>query len=368
MTRKELNLAIFQGTTDKVLWQPRLEMWIDHRRNTDTMPDRFKGMDNFGIYDELRCSPRYNVHSGLSSWREEEFGRRTEEIDHNHVAGILETPWGELRTVTKRVWESDQVVNERIEEFPVSTAEGLLILTKMAETVQFKIDPNAFTESEAEQGDRAASSIICQSDAYTDLIKSYSGLINASYLLADCPKEMDAYIEVCHARDDRWLAEIFKIPCPIYNLGDHTTNEFTPPPILERYCMPRWRKISKLMTEHGRYVHSHWDGNSRHLLPYLKDSGLHAVEALTVAPMGDMTLEGIKEAVGDQIVVLDMIPVIYVLPNYPVGDLMDFVKRVIDMFAPRLILGVSDELSAPCEIQRIDMIADLIDKTCGLAT
>ncbi len=368
MTRKELNLAIFEGTTDKVLWQPRLEMWIDHRRNTDTMPDRFKGLDHFGIYDELRCSPRYNVSSGLSGFRDEELGHRTEEIDHNHMASILETPWGELRTVTKRVWEDDKIVNERIEEFPVSSVEDLRVLTKMTETIQFKMDTSVFPASEATQGDRAASSVICPSDGYTDLIKSFTGLLNATYLLVDHPDEMDAYINACHGRDDRWVEKVLECPCPIFNLGDHTTNEFTPPPILERYCMPRWKKICKKMGDAGRYVHSHWDGNSRLLLPYLKDSGLHAVEALTVEPMGDMTLEGIKQAVGDEIIVLDMIPVIYFLPNYPVADLMDFVKKVIDMFAPRLILGVSDELSAPGEIQRIDMIADLIDKVCGLAS
>jgi len=367
MTRKELNLAIFEGTTDKVLWQPRIEMWIHERRRTDTMPGRFEGLDDFGIYDALRCSPRYNVASGLESWREEEFVRRTEEIDHQHVVSILETPWGELRTVTKRVWEGDQIVNERIEEFPVNTAADLAALTQMTETVQFKINPEVFLESEKKQGDRAASTIMCHSDGYTELIKGWSGLINASYLWADCPKQVDAYIDACHRRDDRWLEKIFEIPCPIYNLGDHTTNEFTPPPILERYCMPRWQKIGKLMREHGRYVHSHWDGNSRHLLPYLKDSGLHAVEALPVEPMGDMSLEMIKDAVGDEIVVLDMIPVIYFLPNFPVQDLIDFTKRVIDMFAPRLILGVSDELSPPGEIERIEMIADLIDDYCGLA-
>jgi len=368
MTRKELNLAIFEGTTDKVLWQPRLEMWIQERRRTDTVPERFDGLEDFQIYDELRCSPRYNVSSGLEQFREpDQFGHRTEEIHRQHVANILATPWGELRTVTKRVWEGDQIVNERIEEFPVSTAEDLRLLTKITETAQFRMNPKTFMESEKKQGDRAASSIICQSDGFTDLIKGWSGLMNASYLLADCPDDMDAYVDACHRRDDRWLEKVFDIPCPIYNLGDHTTNEFTPPPILERYCMPRWQKISKLMREHGRYVHSHWDGNSRHMLPYLKDSGLHAVEALTVEPMGDMTLEGIKEAVGGEIIVLDMIPVIYFLPNYPVADLMDFTKRVIDMFAPRLILGVSDELSPPGEIERIEMISELVDDYCGLA-
>ncbi len=368
MTRKELNLAIFQGTTDKVLWQPRLEMWIDHRRATDTMPDRFAGLDNFGIYDELRCSPRYNVASGLSGYHDEEFTHRREELDDNHIANIMETPWGELRTVSKQVWEDGRVINQRIEEFAVSSVEDLRVLTRITESAKFKMDPTVYPASVEAQGDRAAPSVICQSDGYTDLIKSYSGLLNACYLQMDHTAEMDAYIDACHARDDRWVDVMLECPCPIFNLGDHTTNEFTPPPILERYCMPRWKKICKKMDDAGRFVHSHWDGNSRHLLPYLKDSGLHAVEALTVEPMGDMTLDGIKQAVGEEIIVLDMIPVIYFLPNYPVSDLMDFVKQVIDMFAPRLILGVSDELSAPGEIERIDMIADLIDRTCGLAT
>ncbi len=365
MTRKELNLAIFEGTTDKVLWQPRLEMWMDQRRAAGTLPDRFKDLDRFGIYDALRCSPRYNVPSGLSTFDKGDKVWRREELDHEHVAHIIATPWGDLRTVEKLVWEEGEVVNHRIEEYAVSNVDDLKIVTKIVESEDFEIDPSVFLAGEEEQGDRAASSVICHSDGFTDLIKSYSGLLNASYLLADAPKEMDAYIEACHERDDRWLEKIFEIPCPIFNLGDHTTNEFTPPPILERYCMPRWQKIGALMKEHGRHVHSHWDGNSRHLLPYLKDSGLTAVEALTVEPMGDMTLEGIKAATGDEIVVLDMIPVIYFLPNYPVRELMDFTKRVIDMFAPKLILGVSDELSAPGEIERVEMISDLLEDMFG---
>ena len=55
MIRKELNLAIFEGKTDTGLWQPRLEEWIFHHRENGTMPERFKGMDDLEIYDELRC-------------------------------------------------------------------------------------------------------------------------------------------------------------------------------------------------------------------------------------------------------------------------------------------------------------------------
>jgi len=161
---------------------------------------------------------------------------------------------------------------------------------------------------------------------------------------------------------------IFQLPGRLFNLGDHTTNEFTPPRIVERYCLRRWQKFSARMTQEGRFVHSHWDGNSRHILPYLKPSGLHAVEALTPEPMGDMSLKMIKQAVGDQLVVLDLIPAIFFLPSYSVEHVLEHTRRVIDMFAPKLILGISDEIPPFGEIEKVEAISELVDQICGLAT
>ena len=58
-TRRELNLAIFEGTADGVLWQPRLETWIGHHMAKGTLPERYRHLDSLGIYDALRCSVRY---------------------------------------------------------------------------------------------------------------------------------------------------------------------------------------------------------------------------------------------------------------------------------------------------------------------
>ena len=91
------------------------------------------------------------------------------------------------------------------------------------------------------------------------------------------------------------------------------------------------------------------------------------VEALTPAPMGDMTLEQIKAAVGDRMVVLDLIPAIDFLPNRPMKEVLEFTRRIIDMFAPRLILGVSDEISEVGEIEKVEAITELVDSACGLA-
>jgi len=83
--------------------------------------------------------------------------------------------------------------------------------------------------------------------------------------------------------------------------------------------------------------------------------------------MGDITLDQIKEVVGNKMVVLDLLPAIDFLPNYPVEKLLEFTRRVIDMFAPRLILGVSDEISEVGQIEKIEAVSKLVDETCGLA-
>ena len=187
------------------------------------------------------------------------------------------------------------------------------------------------------------------------------------YLLNDHPAEVEAYLEACDRRDDRLLDVALQVPCRIFNLGDHATNEFTPPPILKKYLMPRWQRIADRLHAAGRFVHTHWDGNSRHMLPYLRETRLDGVEALTPEPMGDMTLEMIKGAVGDRIVCLDLIRAIDFLPNFPLAELLDFARKAIDMFAPRLILGVSDEISQVGEIEKIEAISKLVDDVCGLA-
>jgi hypothetical protein len=268
--------------------------------------------------------------------------------------------------VYRDVWEGNRRVNHRIQEFPVKTAADLRVATDLVNRQQFRANAEAYRKADKAIGPRGEPTLGLSSSGFTELVKNWCGLTQTIYLLHDHPAEVEAFLEACDRRDDRLLDEALKLPCRIFNLGDHATNEFTPPPILKKYLLPRWQRIADRLHAKGRFVHSHWDGHSALMLPFLQDTRLDAVEALTPEPMGDMTLEQIKAAVGDRIVVLDLIPVICFLSNYPLGQLLDLTRRVIDLFAPKLILGISDELSAVGQIERVGAISDLLDKTYGL--
>lgn len=367
MTRKELNMAIFEGTAEGVLWQPRLETWIGHHSERGTLPERFRGMSNLEIYDSLRCSIRYSASVGIERFEIRDDVVRIEEHHPDHTVSRIRTPVGEICTVYRDIWEGDRRVNHRIEEFPVKTVKDLHVLTDVVNRQRFRADPEAFHGAAKTMGHRAEPTMFLSGSGFTELIKRGAGLLNTFYLLHDHSAEVEAHLEACDRRDDRLIDEALKLPCRIFNLGDHATNEFTPPPILKKYLLQRWQRISDRLHSENRFVHSHWDGNSILLLPFLRETHLDGVEALTPAPMGDMTLEQIKEAVGDKMVVLDLLPAIDFLPNRPLKDVLEFARRVIDMFAPRLILGVSDEISQVGEIEKIEAISELVEKTCGLA-
>ena len=367
MTRRELNLAIFEGTASQVLWQPRLETWIQHHQHRGTLPDRYRDLDYFGIYDALRCSVRYAASAGLEGYREPDDVTHAAEQQVSRLIETVTTPSGTLTTVHQDIWVNGELANRRIADYPVKTAQGMRVVIDLVEREQYRANVEAFRAAEGQVGHRAEPTVFFGGDGFTDLVKIWCGLEGTCYLLADEPAVVEEYIEACTRRDDRRLEAALELPCRIFNLGDHTCNEFTPPPILKRFCIPRWQRISKRMSDAGRFVHTHWDGHSRTMLPYLKETGLHGVEALTPEPMGDMTLEQIKAAVGDSIVCLDLLPAIHFLSHYSMQECLDFTRRAIEMFAPRLILGISDEISQVGEIEKIEAITELVDKVCGLA-
>ncbi len=362
MTRRELNIKIFEGKADKVLWQPRLETWISYHRLNNSLPDRFKDLSDFEIYDELGCSVRYGASRGLIEYNEEVIDFFERVIDENHIETILRTKWGDLRTVYQIVKDTG---NKRIVKFPVENVKDLKILTNLIRNKRYVFVEEVFKESDRKLGNRGAPTIFLSSSGFTDLIKFYAGLLNTYYLLCDYPKEVEEYLSACDERDERMIKEILKSDCRIFNLGDHATNEFTPPPILEKYLLPRWQKIGEIMKKNNRFVHSHWDGNSKLILKYIKVSNLSGIEALTPYPQCDMTLKDIKEAVGNDFVVLDLIPAIFFLPQYKTEFVLDFTKKVIELFYPKLILGVSDELPPYGEIEKIEKISEYIYKEFG---
>jgi hypothetical protein len=98
------------------------------------------------------------------------------------------------------------------------------------------------------------------------------------------------------------------------------------------------------------------------LLPYARETGLDGIEAITPEPQGDVTLEEVKDAFSDDLFLLDGIPAVYFDETFSVDTLVECTKKIISLFAPKLILGISDEISSTGDIERVRIVGEIVDE------
>jgi len=69
---------------------------------------------------------------------------------------------------------------------------------------------------------------------------------------------------------------------------------------------------------------------------------------------------GLKDAIGDTILI-DGIPMLLSLLHYSYQELEEFTKKVLNSFSPNLILGISDEISPPGDIEKIKCVSHIVE-------
>ena len=188
------------------------------------------------------------------------------------------------------------------------------------------------------------------------------GIENAIYALFDWEETVTSYFRALDESHDRLINVINDSPIDIINLGENLHSSTMSPKLFEKYHLPGCQHRCERLHEAGKFVSSHWDGHCRPLLKYARETGLDGIEAITPQPQGDVSLEEVKEALGDDIFFLDGIPAIYFDKTYSVDILLDCTRKIIEMFAPRLVLGISDELSSTGDIELVRLIGQLVDE------
>ena len=177
--------------------------------------------------------------------------------------------------------------------------------------------------------------------ALAQQLMSYEHFI---YALVDQPRQMEELMEVIDTTYEPLYEELTAAGLlEILNFGENIAMAYLSLRYFEPYVLPWYEKRSGQLRDAGIYTHIHIDGYFRALLPYLADLPFDGLEALTPEPQGDVTLEEMAEAMGDKML-LDGIPAVLFLEHYPREALEACVERLVKLFHPRLVLGISDEL------------------------
>jgi len=362
MTKREVNLKIFEKKAEnQVLFQPRIEWWYQYNKIRGTLPARYQKMDLLELFDDLNASIRYfGYATGLPDAIRLQHSRKVKlekKTKGEKTFLIYNTPRGELveelRQSSDGAW--------RIHKFCIETAADLEKAIWLFENTSSTLVRENFEKGNKFVGERSQPQFFLPRSGYQCLAIQLMGIENLIYALADFPGKVERLIQAIDNSYDSLYEDIISYgKVEIINFGGNIDANIVSPRYFEKYCLPFYDRRSRQLQEAGIYTHIHIDGSFRPLLKHLKDLPFDGLEALTPLPQGDVSLEEMKDAVEEKIL-LDGIPAIMFLPNYPLKKFKDFVRKIIELFWPRLILGASDEVPPPADIERVRIVSEIVD-------
>lgn len=355
MTDRERVQRTFAGEpVDRVCWQPRLEHWFRYRQKTGTMPERYEGMDLFEVYDDLGCAVRYAGRPLVFEY--EKCALRIEGDEHGRVT-YYETPIG---TLTEVIQYGEEGTSGHRAKFPVESLEDIPVMEYFLSDERVCFDHEQFDAIEQRLGDRGVCQFYFPRSPLMRLIINYVGFEQTIYLLHDHRERVEQFMDHIERCDDQMFEVLCDSPTRILNFGDNIDGWLTPPPLFERYLVPLYEKRCEQLHAAGKFTHIHMDGALKPLLPWLSRLPQHGIEAPTPLPQGDVELEALCDAMGGGIM-LDGIPCVHFLPDFPVAELEECVETLLELQGPRLILGISDEISPPGDIERVRLVTEMVE-------
>jgi len=352
---------------DRIVFSPRLYYWYYGNRlwrlpKSDinykgTIPKYILGKSILGIFDYLEASPRYVIENFylpiIWPWKQRRYVhfRWGKDNDGSEIR-VYKTKLGNLYQKTR---------GGHLVEYPIKTVHDMKILKYIFEHMKFHFSPPIFNLAEKIIGDRGVVGTYFARSPYMSLITEYMGFERTIINLKRYPNEMEDLMNFIADSQDDMYDTLCKSPIKILNFGENIDCNLSPPRYFEKYLIPYYEKRVKQFHRKGKYCHIHIDGSLQSLLPYLEGLPFDGLEALTAKPQGDVTLEDLQNSIGNKIL-LDGIPSVLFLPQYSFKFVKEYTYKVLEMFSPNLILGVSDELPPNADFRKLLMIASIVKK------
>lgn len=360
MNNRERMMAVFnRQKADKLVWQPRLHYWYEVNKARGTLPKIYERKDILEIYDDLCASPRaYHYFNDTIECVEGEGVQLEISQDEDHVFTKYKTPKGNLtQTERKTLFGTNRM---RVEYF-LKNVDDFEILKFILKHQSYEFDKNLYTERDTIIGNRSEPMFTIQWGSIQKLTILYMGLersILAVWKYQDKVKEL---LEVFDENDDGRFNLLNSTPFKIFMFGDNIDENLCPPKLFKDYMLPYYQKRTTELHEHGKFCTSHWDGKIKHVLPFAKETGLDGLECVPPLPQGNVTLEELKEGLGNMIL-FDGIPATHFLSFVNEDELEVFVRRMIALFSPNIVLGISDMLPPEGDIEKVRKIGEVIAK------
>lgn len=354
---------------DKLVFSPRIYYWYlwnklylrarkPKKYHHASIPATFLGKSQLQVYDILNASPRYPMETLyfpliLTRFKIKKgfYIAMKKGPRSGDTTTYYKTPLGILRKVKH---------GGHLTEYPIKKIKDIKIMKYILENTQFHFLHGFYHLAKLKLGERGVPCTYFTRSPYMKLVIDYMGFSSTIINLRRYPNEMENFMKFMEQWDDKVFDILARSPLKIINFGENIDANLSPPPYFEKYLLPYYNQRVKQLHRAGKYCHIHMDGSLKNLLPLLDQTLFDGLEALTPKPQGDVTLEELRDAIGNK-VLLDGIPAVILLPQYKLKYVKDLTTKLLELFSPNLIVGISDEIPPNADIRKLAAISRMVN-------
>lgn len=352
--------VLFKKAGGKTIFQPRIDCWYQDRAyRGEPLPVGYTGMSRKELYEALQVSARlYEFNACLETHYPAEVKSYSRRLNDTQVEHVIETPLGTVNTIFA---SNTSNAGQMPVKWWIEDEKDLEIWSYLEESAEYTFNTETYERLLNEMGHLGIPTMFLPRPNMQYMMVQAAGVENTYYLQADCPDELDAFFESLSKGQEKMIRTVADCPIECINYGDNLHCKILPPYLFEKYILPEYLKRGEVLHKAGKFIHSHWDGDVEGFLPYAKVCGLDGIEAITPKPQGDVTVEQVKEALGDEIFLIDGLAAVLFSDVYPIEDLKAQTRQLLELFEGQLVLGISDEFPSDGNLDRILIVRDMVE-------
>jgi len=363
LTLRERLVAVFEGRVpDAVPWFADLTYWHHGQRQAGTLDKRYMGEGgllqlhrDLGVGVYLFTPPLVDVRHdpALFRWEDKALGKGRRRI-------VVSTPAGKLSSLVE---DCPQSASANIAEWPVKSAEDLRVVRSWYEGASYVPNYDAVLACDRLWGDDGFGVPLTPRTPLATLAAQWAGVVNLTYLMADAPGQLEQTLEAMRRNEDELYRLTAQAPYPVVEIPDNLSAE-TMGGLWRMYSRDYYRERIALLHAHGKKVGCHIDGTLGGLLRDLVEVGVDFPESVVPAPVGDLSLEAIRDAVKPDTIVWGCVPGAMFAEPFDRDTVLKYVREVVRVLSPdgRLVLASADQVPPNGDIELVKAIADLLEE------
>ncbi len=265
-------------------------------QSTDKVP--FVQYDNMGGKNEDIWNVVGKDNMGILVWTDpynfehEKCFVTSEKISSNGKLGFLDTMHTPVGNLTQRRFSVPELPGvEHIEKFYITCLADYKILLSYLSDIKVNPDSSKIEEVWKYVGQNGVPHVWIGRTPFQQLWIQWVSMMDLSFHMADDPvllgEVTDLLGEVLVKAAETTIQISKQVEIPYLVIGDNITAPLIGPERFKKYCLPYYKKVSKIISEIDIPLVVHMDGDLKPLWHLIKDSGVGALDSFSPPPDND---------------------------------------------------------------------------------